>query len=127
SQLARHPAVRAAAVVARDDRGEKRLIAYVVPQDGTPPTPTALRQHLSAGLPEYMVPSHFVTIPRLPLTANGKVDQRALPAPSRARPDFDHPFVAARTPTESALCSVFAELLEVEPIGVDDNFFHSGG
>ncbi len=127
SQLARHPSVRSAVVVARDDKGEKRLIAYVVPQNGPAPAPSALREHLATVLPEYMLPTRFVNITNLPLTANGKIDQHALPALSRDRPELEQSYVAPRTAAEAHICATFVELLEVEPVGIGDNFFHLGG
>ncbi|MBV9773367.1 MAG: amino acid adenylation domain-containing protein, partial [Gemmatimonadetes bacterium] len=123
--LLRHPAVRGCAVVAREDApGERRLVAYVVP--GGMEAPAAeLRAHLAARLPEYMVPSAFVTLEALPLTPHGKLDRRALPAPDRA--GERDAFVEPRTPTEEVLAGIWAEVLGVERIGVEANFFEMGG
>jgi acyl carrier protein len=83
----------------------------------------ALRQRLSERLPDYMVPGAFVLLEALPLTPNGKLDRRALPAPERRGEDYQ----AARTPEEQLLCELFAEVLAVERVGIDDNFFALGG
>ncbi|MCS7482527.1 non-ribosomal peptide synthetase [Umezawaea endophytica] len=120
--LSRHPAITEAAVVA--DRGG-RLIAYVVAGSGaTVPAAEELRRHTALVLPGFMVPSVFVAIDEVPLTVNGKLDQRALPAPE-ARSGTE--YRAPRTPGESLLARVFGEVLGVERVGVDDNFFELGG
>jgi amino acid adenylation domain-containing protein len=122
-----HPAVADAAVAAREDApGEKRLVAYVVPADGVEAAPAELRAHLAASLPEHMIPAAFVSLPRLPLTTNGKLDRRALPAPAAAE-DGGEPYVAPRTPTEEVLAAVWAEVLGRERVGIDDSFFAIGG
>ncbi len=125
-RLARHPGVREAAVVAREDDDEMRLLAYVVP--GTEPAPTAgeLRAFLRASLPEHMVPSAFVPLAALPLTPNGKVDRQALPAPGAAGAERQA-YVAPRTVTEELLAGIWAEVLKVERVGARDNFFDFGG
>ena len=93
--LSRHPAVREVVVVAREeDEGEKRLVAYVVPAQQAVPTPGAWRDFLKRMLPDYMMPAAFVVLDAFPLTANGKVDRRALPAPDLARPELESAFVA---------------------------------
>jgi acyl carrier protein len=117
--------VRDAVVVARVySPGEKRLAAYVVAA-GTPPKASELRNHVAERLPEYMIPSSFVMLSSLPRTANGKIDRRALPAPSETG-DIEL-FVAPRTPVEEVVCGVWAEVLGVERVGVNDNFFELGG
>jgi amino acid adenylation domain-containing protein len=126
--LRRHPAVREAVVAAPEDEarpGEKRLVAYVVP-DG-PARVRDLRGHLESQLPEAMVPSAFVFLAGMPLTENGKVDRRALPAPGRGRPLLDTPYRAPETPDEEALAGIWSELLGIDPVGVDDNLFELGG
>ncbi|WP_062209689.1 non-ribosomal peptide synthetase [Streptomyces sp. NBRC 109706] len=125
SVVARHPGVAQAAVVVRQDRpGEKRLVGYVVPRPGQRPLATDLRSHVADLLPDYMVPVAFVVLDALPLTANGKVDRRALPAPDFAA---DPSGRAPRTPREEALCRLFAEVLGLETVGIDDSFFDLGG
>ncbi|MFJ2770399.1 amino acid adenylation domain-containing protein [Streptomyces sp. NPDC087300] len=125
--LTTHPAVAQAAVVVREDRpGDRRLTAYVVPdeRDGGKADLGEIREHAAGLLPEYMVPSAVTVLDALPLTRNGKVDHRALPAPDFAER------VSDRTPqgeTETALCALFAEILGLERVGVDDNFFDLGG
>ena len=123
--LAAHPTVREAAVTAWDDRGETRLAAYVVAEGEEPPS-SALREHVRAHLPEYMVPDAIAFLPALPHTPNGKVDRLALPAP---RPDREGAgeYVAPRTPEEAALAAIWSEVLGVERVGVRDDFFALGG
>ncbi|HEV2735775.1 MAG TPA: amino acid adenylation domain-containing protein, partial [Longimicrobiaceae bacterium] len=123
--LLAHPAVREAVVVAREAApGDRRLTAYVVGKQGAAPPADELRAHLRARLPEYMLPAAFVALPALPLTAHGKVDRRALPAPE---PDAGrHGGEAPRTVTEELLAGIWAELLGGEP-GVHDDFFDLGG
>ena len=126
--LGQHPGVREAVVVAREDApGGKRLVAYVVASEESPPTTSELRDYLKKTVPEYMVPSSFVVLESLPLMANGKVDRNALPAPEQARPELAQVYVAPRTAVEEVLCRVFSEVLQVEPIGVRDSFFELGG
>ncbi len=127
SVLARHPGVRSCAVVPRSDRGpEPRLVGYVVPV-AADLAHAALREHLKAALPEYMVPAAFVMLSALPITEHGKLDRRALPAPERARPELESPYVAPIGPMETACCAAFAELLQLDRVGRDDNFFELGG
>ncbi|HEU4453722.1 MAG TPA: AMP-binding protein, partial [Longimicrobium sp.] len=120
--IAAYPGVREARVTVREDQpGDKRLVAYVVGSvevDG-------LRAHLRQGLPEYMVPRAIVPLDRLPLNANGKVDRKALPAPEYAA-DADR-YVAPRTPTEEGLAGIWAEVLRLERVGVEESFFDLGG
>ncbi|MFI9008491.1 non-ribosomal peptide synthase/polyketide synthase [Actinosynnema sp. NPDC053489] len=114
-----HPAVTEAVVVARADGGHTRLVAYVVTTG-----PADLRAFLRESLPDYAVPSAFVELDRLPLTPNGKLDRAALPAPNAVA---DGEFVAPRTPVEAELARIWAEVLNAERIGVEDNFFAVGG
>ncbi|MFL6235266.1 MAG: amino acid adenylation domain-containing protein, partial [Thermoanaerobaculia bacterium] len=124
--LLRHPGVREAVVLAREDAGgEKRLVAYVVPTVSPAPAPAELREALQRTLPEYMVPWSFVTLDRLPVTANGKLDRGALPAPGEAA--GGEAYVAPRNELERSIAAVWREVLGVERVGVHDNFFESGG
>jgi natural product biosynthesis luciferase-like monooxygenase protein/amino acid adenylation domain-containing protein/FkbM family methyltransferase len=125
--LERHPGVREAVVHAREDApGEKRLVGYVVPAAGARVRPAELRDHLLASLPDYMVPGAFVVLERLPLTPSGKTDRRALPAPDLAGA-AEHGYAAPRTPVQEVLAAAWAEVLGVERVGVEDDFFALGG
>ncbi len=125
--LAEHPGVREAVVVATDgDAGARRLVAYAVAARPAP-SPRELRSWLAARLPEPMVPAAFVLLDELPLTANGKVDRRALPEPPRTRPDLDAAYRPPEGPVEHALAAIFAELLGIDPVGADDSLFELGG
>ncbi|HEY7768517.1 amino acid adenylation domain-containing protein, partial [Longimicrobium sp.] len=122
SALSAHAAVCEARVVVREDvPGELRLVAYVVGEVQA----EALREHLRRTLPEYMVPAAFVYLDALPLTPNGKVDRKALPAPELA--SAEDRYVAPRTPTEEVLAGIWAEMLRLERVGVEDSFFDLGG
>jgi amino acid adenylation domain-containing protein len=143
--LGQHPAVRASAVLVREDTpGHQRLVAYVVPaadkrrttndeaaSSSSAPRPssliTELRAFLGERLPEYMLPSAFVLLDTLPLTPNGKLDRRALPAPDSARLDLDAGFVAPSTPTEELLAQIWADVLHLERVGRHEHFFALGG
>ncbi|HEX2204684.1 MAG TPA: amino acid adenylation domain-containing protein, partial [Longimicrobium sp.] len=124
--LESHANVARAVVVAREDvPGMRRLVAYVVPKDGSEVDAAALREHLGEKLPEWMVPAAFVALDALPLTPNGKVDRAALPAPAAAESEAE--YVAPRTETERVVAEVWAEVLGVERVGMDDVFFALGG
>ncbi|MGW3178997.1 non-ribosomal peptide synthase/polyketide synthase [Kitasatospora sp. NPDC001119] len=128
ARLTAHPAVAEAVVSLHQDAGRKRLAAHLVPAEGAePPGAAELRAHLAADLPDYMLPAAFVTLPELPLTANGKVDRRRLPAPDWAAAGGDRPHRAPGTDRERLLAAIWAELLEVERVGLDDDFFLLGG
>ena len=128
SVLAKHPSNQQAVVIAREDTpGDKRLVAYVVGANGSPPSAHDLRSFLQHTLPEYMVPSAFMFLDSLPLTPNGKLDRKALPAPDQSRPELEDAFAAARTPVEEILVNIWAEILKLDKVGIHDNFFHLGG
>ncbi|HEX5723930.1 MAG TPA: amino acid adenylation domain-containing protein [Longimicrobiaceae bacterium] len=122
--LGTHPAVREAAVAARGDGAERRLVAYVVPVEGEAATAVGLRAHLAARLPEYLVPSAWVVLERMPLTPSGKVDRRALPEPDPAAAGAGK--VPPRTPAEEVVAAIWERVLGVYP-GVHDDFFALGG
>jgi amino acid adenylation domain-containing protein/non-ribosomal peptide synthase protein (TIGR01720 family) len=127
--LARHPGVRAAVVTVREDRpGDRRLVGYVVPSDGqaAAPRPAEMRAFLGRSLPAFMLPAAFVTIDKLPLSPNGKVDRRSLPAPDSRRA-VDAGQVLPRSDTERVLAGIWAEVLGVPHVGVHDDFFALGG
>jgi len=106
--------------------GEKRLVGYVVPAAEARLTPDGLRRALLERLPDYMVPALFLFVERIPVTENGKVDHRALPAPTRERPELGTAFVAPRGRLERELAGVWAELLDLERVGAEDNLFELG-
>ncbi|MCY1078492.1 non-ribosomal peptide synthase/polyketide synthase [Archangium lansingense] len=127
SALLRHPHVRSAAVVVREDvPGDRRLVAYVIPA-GDEPAPTSLRSFLGNSLPEYMVPSAFVTLEALPLSPSGKLDRRALPAPARVRAGSGDSSVEPRNEMERRLAEIWAGVLGLERVGAHDRFFELGG
>jgi aryl carrier-like protein len=127
--LAAHPAVAKAVVVARTDeeRGEQRLVAYIVPAGNEAPRIGELRAHVGSHVPAYMVPAAFITVEALPLTPSGKVDRLALPGAEAGRLGAEAAYVAARTDAEVTLAEIWAQLLRVDRIGTDDNFFELGG
>ncbi|ELX13938.1 amino acid adenylation domain containing protein [Janthinobacterium sp. HH01] len=127
SALAGLATVRDALVLAREDvAGDKRLVAYLVAHDGEQlPDAAGLRAALLASLPEYMVPAHFMVLERMPLTPNGKVDRKALPAPDMAR--SEEGYVAPRTAAEEIMAGIWAGVLRLDKVGIHDNFFALGG
>ncbi|WP_215545185.1 non-ribosomal peptide synthetase [Amycolatopsis sp. CA-230715] len=126
SALAAHPAVGQVAVLAREDRpGDRKLVAYVTPAAEPPPV-AVLRAFAAEHLPPHLVPSAFVVLGSFPLTPSGKVDRKAFPAPAD-RSGVDGDYTAPRTATERALAAIWAEVLGVERVGADDNFFDLGG
>ena len=117
----------AAVVARRDHQGETRLVGYVVPSDVAPPAASALRQILAAQLPDYMIPSAFVVLEKLPLLPFGKIDRAALPTPDWGRPILDRVYEAPRTPMEELLAGIWSEVLGVQQVSIHDNFFDLGG
>ncbi|MBM4062238.1 MAG: LLM class flavin-dependent oxidoreductase, partial [Planctomycetes bacterium] len=125
--LGRHPGVRETVVVARGDGADVRLLAYYVARSPAPP-PETLRAHLRALLPDFMVPAHFVLLPDLPRTPNLKVDRKALPAPEALAAGGRRAAVAAaQDEVEDAILAIWRQELATDDVGVEDNFFDSGG
>ena len=125
--LNEHPAVKASIVTAfGENHSQKRLVGYIVPQQKAAPAVEELRQFLSEKLPDYMVPSAFIVLDALPLSANGKVNRKALPEPDAAIPE-EKIFVAPRTPIEAMLAIICCEVLGIEQLSITDNFFELGG
>ena len=119
-----HPEVRETVVVAQEnERGDKQLVAYVV----SSATQKALRAYLDRKLPNYMLPSAYVQLDALPLMPNGKIDRLVLPELDMSRAMLEDPFVAPRSPIESQLADIWENLLEIEQVGIHDNFFEMGG
>ncbi len=129
SVLRLHPAVRDAAVVAgaTGGEGESELVAYLVPRDGVTLAENQLRGYLSGKLPNCMVPAVFISLPALPLTPNGKVDRRALPAPDGPRTSAAREIIEPRDEIEELVAQVWREVLKLDRLGVQENFFQLGG
>jgi acyl carrier protein len=126
--LDQHPTVQEAVVTAREDSpGDKRLVAYIVPATGQTPEVTELRHFLAQQLPNYMVPAVFVILASMPMTPNGKIDRRALPAPEASLVSGPESYVPPRTPIEQELAKMWVDILKVEQVGIHDNFFDLGG
>jgi acyl carrier protein len=134
--LQEHEDVRQAVVIAREDEpGNKRLVAYVVPEPKGQESGNGhgraglrtdeLQEYLLGKLPEYMVPSAYVEMEKLPLNHNGKIDRKSLPEPEKAKPEQE--YVAPRNATEETLCRLWQEILRRDGVGVHDNFFRIGG
>ena len=126
--LAQHPAVQQAVVTAEaTPDGDRRLVAYLSPRQSSPATVTELHAHLLTCLPDQMIPACFVWLERIPLSPNGKVDRKALPAPTRARPLLAQPFAEARQPLERQIIEIWRQVIPIDEIGIDDRFFELGG
>ncbi len=125
--LREHPRLRDAVVVGRDVDAASRLVAYFVAAHRPAPAVDELQRFLGERLPHWMIPASFVEMEQLPLTANRKIDRSQLPSPGTSRPQLEQPYVTPRDDLEKVLARVFAEVLGVERVGVDDNFFTLGG
>jgi amino acid adenylation domain-containing protein len=126
--LVRHPDVTQCAIVASDDSGgERRLVAYFVPASGSAVAVGDLRLLLSEAVPNYMIPSAFVSLSSLPLTPNGKLDRKALPSPDQTAFDVDEASVTPSNPDEEEMARIWCEILDVARVGIRDNFFDLGG
>jgi acyl carrier protein len=123
-----HPGVRQVAVVPQEGRnGDIKLAAYIVPASGPRPSNDQLRALLKKSLPDYMIPSVYVDLMALPLTPTGKIDRNSLPKPNNTRPRLDVAYVPFRNETERQLIGIWEDALDVNPIGIHDNFFDLGG
>jgi len=128
SALTRQPTVREALVLAKQGcDAEMFLVAYVVPANGVAPAVDKLRHALQSTLPPYMVPSQFVFLEQLPLTANGKVDRAALPAAPMRRAELEQPFCSPQTEMQRDIVAIYQRVLRIDKVGIDDNFFDLGG
>jgi hypothetical protein len=128
ARLLEIPGVREAAVVASDtDSGVQRLVAYIQPERGSSPSVSLLRRALSDELPSHMVPQRYVFVDIMPKTPTGKIQRSQLPPPGRDRPALDTAFVPPRTPLEARLAAVWADVLDLDEVGVHDAFLELGG
>lgn len=128
SVLSQHPDVADMAVLLRDDPlGDKRLVAYVVAKKGKSPTTGDLRGFLREKLPEYMIPALFMFLPEMPLTKNSKIDRHGLPVPDTNRPELQESYLAPISTLEERIADVWRELLKLDRVGRNDNFFDLGG
>ena len=128
SVLGQVPGVRQSAVAAREDAsGQKSLVGYVVTDKSIAPSAGEMRRQMRAHLPDYMVPAVIVTLDSIPLTPNGKVDRKALPAPDASRTEREHDHVPPRDPLEKQLTELWESVFEIHPVGIRDNFFDLGG
>lgn len=119
--------VQAAATVREDKPGEKKLVGYLVLEKGQELHVKEVRTFLQTLLPDYMMPSAIVQLEDLPRTPSGKIDRRSLPAPDTKRPELGIPYVAAETEIQKILCQLWSSLLNIDPVGINDNFFDLGG
>jgi amino acid adenylation domain-containing protein len=127
SILSKHPAVREVVIVLREDNpNDKMLVAYIVAGDETPNV-TDLRNFLKEKLPEYMVPSIFMVLANFPKTPNGKIDRKSLPAPEKIRPELNNEFIKPQSELEQVIAGIWSENLNIDKVGIYDNFFDLGG
>jgi amino acid adenylation domain-containing protein len=129
AELSQHPALKEVVVVAREDTpGNKRLVAYLIADPGARhPSVEDLRSYLKEKLPSYMVPASFLYLEEMPLSPNGKVERKALPAPTTARPELEADYVAPSNPVEQKLAEIWSDILSIDRIGIHDNYFDLGG
>jgi amino acid adenylation domain-containing protein len=128
SVLGQHPAVQESVVMVREDTpGNRRLVAYVIADTQEANLTSQLQTFLREQLPEYMLPSAFVLLDEFPLTANGKVDRRALPVPDKLRPEAEEDYVGPRNAAEEIVTGIWMQVLDIEKVGVHHNFFRLGG
>jgi thioesterase domain-containing protein/acyl carrier protein len=126
--LKEQPEIKQAVVIAREDKpGDKRLVAYIVLTASTVPTTFELSTRLKRQLPDYMVPTVYVFLDQIPISTNGKIDRKALPLPTETQTLHADTYIAPRTDLEKMLAGIWAEILEVEQVGLDDDFFDLGG
>ncbi len=126
--LAAHLSVDQVVVMIREDEpGDRRLVAYVVPQSGKQPILAELRHHLMKKLPDYMIPTIFVMMEEMPLTLNRKIDRKSLPTPDRRRPELEQRYITPTTDLARALSKTWSEVLRIDRVGIQDNFFELGG
>jgi amino acid adenylation domain-containing protein len=122
-----HPSIKEAAVLVHEEKGNKSLIAYLISRDSGEPKISDLRKHLKEQLPDYMIPSAWVNLDTLPLTPSGKLNRRALPLPEHGISGSSCEYAAPRTQLEKTLVSIWQEILNIERVGIHDNFFKIGG
>ncbi|MDZ8261482.1 non-ribosomal peptide synthetase [Nostoc sp. ChiQUE01b] len=128
TQISQHPAIQEAVVaVYCSEADSQRIVAYIVSQTDQTLTISELRSFLQSNLPNYMVPAAFIILEALPLTPNGKVDRKALPAPDTARPQLEAIYQQPQTEVEKTIAGIWQEILNVEKVGIHDNFFDLGG
>jgi amino acid adenylation domain-containing protein len=128
SAITRLPSVRESFVTVSDScDGQKELVAYVIPSNGKEIANDTLRRELESALPSYMVPSKFIFLERMPLTGNGKIDRSALPAARAMRPKMETPFHSPQNEMEHGIASIYQEVLNIDKVGIDDDFFDLGG
>jgi aryl carrier-like protein len=123
-----HQAIRDAVVMVREDiSGDKRLVGYLIVDQEAPPSQNSLREYLRVRLPGYMIPSALMFLDAFPLTPNGKVDRKGLPTLDHQRLELNNTYVAPRRPIEVLLANIWAQILDIEQIGIHDNLFDLGG
>jgi amino acid adenylation domain-containing protein len=125
--LHQHPGINKTVVIAYAEADNKRLVAYIVPEQNSNPTTNELRTFLQSKLPDYMIPAVFMRLKVLPLTANGKVDRQALPKPDLSRIEGEENFVAPRNSVEQKLVQLWTQVLKIPEVSIYDNFFELGG